>query len=121
MWNYGIKFLFAVAAALCIWFLQVKNENLQAQNEQKDAQISNLQQTLASQESSMQEFLREYEKQEQEILAYEQQKQELENTIRLKKQAVLKNADEKINAWKEQKIPLSILAILQGLSSPKEN
>lgn len=112
------KFLFFALAGMCIWLLQLKVEYLQAQNRQKESQIANLQQTLASQENAMQRLVHEYEKQEQQLIAYEQQKQVLERKIRAKKQALIKNEDEASRAWKDETIPLPILAILQGQKLP---
>lgn len=114
MWNYGVKVLVVAATALCMWFLQLKIERLQAQNKSKDLQISNLEQTLTKQQNTLASLLAEKKKQEQEILVYEKTRQALEQEIRLKKQAVRKNMDEKSKAWKEQEIPLSVLAVLQG-------
>ena len=112
--GFAAKCVFVAIAALCFWLLQVKIEKLQAQNNQKDLQISNLEQTLAHQENALTKLVQEKEKQEQEILAYEMQKQMLEQKISIKKQAFAKRSDEASKAWKEQEIPLPILAILQG-------
>lgn len=108
------KILFFTMAGVCICFLQLKNEKLQTQNKQKDAQILSLQLTLSSQENAIKTLVQEKERQEQDLIAYETQKQDLERKISLKKQAVLKISNEKSRAWKEEEIPLPVLAVLQN-------
>lgn len=115
------KLLFFAMAGACILILQLKVERLQAQNKEKETQISNLQQTLANQENALQTLVREHEKQEQELLAFAKQKQNLEKEISMKKQAVMKSSDEKSRAWKNEEIPLPVLAILQGKNKPIAN
>lgn len=115
VFNSGImaKLLFAVLAALCIGFLQMKIEKLQKTLTQKEEQCLILQNANKKQQENIARLVQEQKQQEEILLQAVQEKEKLNRQYQTRQNQVRKSTDKASTDWKQGKIPDNILKVLR--------